>query len=240
MTHIVPFEEKMTYARAIAASGLFGINRPEEAIALMGICEAEGLHPAIAARDYHIIQGRPTLKADAMLARFQQAGGSVKWTEYNDDVVTGVFAHPQGGELTLSWTMERAKQIGLARNPTWGKYPRAMLRARCISEGIRTVYPGCVVGVYTPEEVESFDTAEVEVVETTPSTITKEQAKELVALVPHGTEDGHPEQALVTRALKHFGIARCLELPQDKFDLMKQYLTKHLEKINEADNETDD
>ena len=32
-----------------------------------------------------------------------------------------------------------------------------MLRSRCISEGIRTVYPGCVVGTYTPEEVEEFE-----------------------------------------------------------------------------------
>jgi hypothetical protein len=32
-----------------------------------------------------------------------------------------------------------------------------MLRARVISEGIRTVYPGCVVGVYTPEEVGDFE-----------------------------------------------------------------------------------
>ena len=31
-----------------------------------------------------------------------------------------------------------------------------MLRARCVSEGIRSVYPGCVVGVYTPEEVQDF------------------------------------------------------------------------------------
>ena len=31
-----------------------------------------------------------------------------------------------------------------------------MLRSRVISEGIRTVYPGCVVGTYTPEEVEDF------------------------------------------------------------------------------------
>jgi hypothetical protein len=34
-----------------------------------------------------------------------------------------------------------------------------MLRARCISEGIRAVYPGCVVGVYTPEEVQDFQPA---------------------------------------------------------------------------------
>ena len=31
-----------------------------------------------------------------------------------------------------------------------------MLRARVASEGIRSVYPGCVVGVYTPEEVQDF------------------------------------------------------------------------------------
>jgi hypothetical protein len=32
-----------------------------------------------------------------------------------------------------------------------------MLRARVISEGIRTVYPGVAVGIYTPEEVNDFD-----------------------------------------------------------------------------------
>ena len=36
-----------------------------------------------------------------------------------------------------------------------------MLRARVISEGIRTVYPGVAVGIYTPEEVNDFDAAPV-------------------------------------------------------------------------------
>jgi hypothetical protein len=34
-----------------------------------------------------------------------------------------------------------------------------MLRSRCISEGIRTVFPGVVVGTYTPEEVQDMDPA---------------------------------------------------------------------------------
>ena len=236
MTHIVPFEEKMTYARAIAASGLFGIRTLEQAVALMAVAEAEGMHPAIAARDYHIIQGRPALKADAMLARFQNAGGKVEWQKYDDAEVCGTFSHPNGGSLTVSWTFERAQSIGIANKDNWRRYPRAMLRARCISEGIRSVYPGCVVGVYTPEEVQDFDAAAPVVIETPPSTISKDQAKELVALVPHGTEDGHPQQALVARALKHFGIARCLDLPAEKYDLMKQYLEKQLEKLDEDDN----
>jgi hypothetical protein len=56
----------------------------------------------------------------------------------------------------VTWTLAHAKQIGIASKDNWRNYPRAMLRARCISEGIRAVYPGCVVGVYTPEEVQDF------------------------------------------------------------------------------------
>ena len=72
-----------------------------------------------------------------------------------------MFSHPQGGELEIEWTMDRAKAAGLTGKQTWKQYPRQMLRARVISEGIRTVYPGVAVGVYTPEEVGDFDAAPV-------------------------------------------------------------------------------
>ena len=156
MSNIVPYSDIEKMATAVAASKLFGVKNPQEAIALMLVAQAEGMHPATAARDYHVIQGRPALKADAMLARFQAAGGSVQWKEYTDEKVTGVFSHPQGGTLELTWTIQQAKAIGIAGKDNWRNYPRAMLRARVISEGIRSVYPGCVVGTYTPEEVEDF------------------------------------------------------------------------------------
>lgn len=140
-------------------SGLFGIKSPEQAAALMLIAQAEGISPALALRDYHVISGRPTLKADAILARFQQAGGKVRWVKLTDQEATAVFSHPAGGEVEISWTMEMAKKAQLLGNQTWQKYSRAMLRSRCISEGVRTVYPGVVCGVYTPEEIESIDVA---------------------------------------------------------------------------------
>lgn len=151
---LVPVDQVERMAVAVAKSGLFGVKTPDQAMALMLIVQAEGLHPAIAARDYHIIQGRPALKADAMLARFQTAGGRVKWLSMTDQRVAGEFSHPQGGSVEIEWTIDMAKRAGLTKNPTWTQYPRAMLRARCVSEGIRTVYPGVVVGTYTPEEVE--------------------------------------------------------------------------------------
>jgi len=153
---LVPFQDQERMANAIAKSGLFGMKDPVAVLALMAVAQAEGRHPASVAKDYHLIQGRPALKADAMLARFQKAGGMVQWTRYTDDVVTGVFSHPQGGSLEVSWTLAQAKAIGLATKDNWRLYPRAMLRARVISEGIRSVYPGVIVGEYTPEEVGDF------------------------------------------------------------------------------------
>jgi hypothetical protein len=158
MTALVPINEIREMAEVAAKSKMFGFKSPDEAMAIMLLCQAENLHPAIAMRDFHVIQGRPALKADAMLARFQQAGGSVKWEEYTDERVSGSFSHPNGGSVTVTWTFEMAKKIGLTAKDNWRNYARAMLRARCVSEGVRTVYPGCVVGVYTPEEVETFKT----------------------------------------------------------------------------------
>ncbi len=104
MSNLVPFNEIESMAIAVSKSGLFGMKTPDQAIALMLLCQAEGLHPAIAARDYHIIQGRPALKADAMLARFQQAGGKVEWKVYTD-----MLWFARTNETTLS-TIELARK----------------------------------------------------------------------------------------------------------------------------------
>jgi hypothetical protein len=174
-------------ASAVAASNLFGMKTKEQAIALMLVAQSEGLHPARAAMEYHVIQGRPALKADAMLARFQAAGGKVDWKEYTDDKVSGVFSHLSGGSVTVDWTIERAKQAGVyGKNPTWKTYPRAMLRARCISEGIRTVYPGVSVGIYTPEEVQDFAEKDITPTQAKPSKMpesVKEQAANMKSKV---------------------------------------------------------
>ena len=143
-------------ATALAKSGLFGMKTPDQALALMVVAQAEGRHPGSIAGEYHIIQGRASLKADAMLARFQMAGGKVEWHDHTDQLVSATFSHPQGGALKIDWDMARAKSAGLGTKDNWRQYPRQMLRARVISEGVRAVYPGVLQGMYTPEEVEEF------------------------------------------------------------------------------------
>ena len=158
MSQLITVDQIQTMANAVVKSQLFGMKTVEQATALMLIAQAEGYHPALAARDYHIIQGRPTLKAETMMARFQQQGGKVDWKTLTDEEVTATFSHPSGGSATITWTFDQARKAGLTNKDNWKNYPRAMLRARVVSEGIRTVFPGVVLGVYTPEEVQDIPT----------------------------------------------------------------------------------
>lgn len=144
--------------QAIAASGLFGMKTPAQAIALMLIAQAEGQHPALAARDYDIIQGRPALKAKAKLARFQKSGGKFEWVTRTDTECSASFSHPACPKpVTISWDMEMAKEAGLGGKDTWKKYPRQMLSARVISEGVDATFPDAGGMMYVPEEVADFE-----------------------------------------------------------------------------------
>jgi hypothetical protein len=156
--NLIPYADMEQMAQAMVKSNLFGMKDVNQVIALGLVAQADGMPFASAVRDYDIILGRPALKSASMQARFQAAGGKVEWKVYTDSEVTGIFSHPNGGSLELTWTIEQATKIGLVKpNSGWSKYPRAMLRARCLSEGIRTVFPGCLGNMYAPEEVIDFE-----------------------------------------------------------------------------------
>lgn len=143
-------------ARAFAASKLFGVQNADQALALCLVAQAEGRHPATAAQDYSIIQGRPSKKADAMLRDFIANSGKVEWHTLDDTMADATFSHPQGGSVRISWDMKRAQQAQLGGNAMYKKYPRQMLRSRTVSEGVRTVCPGATSGMYVPEEVQDI------------------------------------------------------------------------------------
>jgi len=185
------------------------------------VAQAEGLHPATAARDFHIIQGRPALKADAMLARFQNAGGSVQWKDYTDEKVTGTFKHPNGGELDVTWTIEQAIKIGLVKPGSgWQKFPRAMLRSRCISEGIRSVFPGSVTGFYSPEEVADFTPVEKDV---TPAVNSISQSASLSKGAFDDMKDDLPFEAPATTGQFALRVPN-QDTPYDYFDTKDQWI----------------
>lgn len=152
-----------TISDRAAKSRLFGMDR-DQIFTLCLIAESEGLHPISALRRYHVIEGRPAMRADAMQAEFQRSGGRVEWIESTPQSCTAMFYHkeyaPKGFRVQV--TFEEMDRAGITRGreglkKNWKQFPRQMLRARVISEGVRAVNPSIVVGIYTPEEVQDFE-----------------------------------------------------------------------------------
>ena len=152
-------------ATEAARSQMFGLTEPQ-AFTLMMISEAEGLHPIRALQRYHVIEGRPAMRADAMQAEFQRRGGRLRWLETTADrcrleawhprlhpehlVFEEVFEDLVDRGVATQWDRDKRQSVV---KPAYRRFPRQMLRARAISEIVRAIDPGVVVGMYTPEEL---------------------------------------------------------------------------------------
>lgn len=157
-TSIIPFEQLTHMARTMAESNLFGVKSPQQALALMLVAQAQGIPAAQACVDFDLIQGKPAMTARAMLARFQEKGGIIKWLEYSDTACEAEFVHPScPNPVKVRWTMADAKRAGLDTKDTWKKYPRQMLSSRVMSEGVDRCYPSASGGFYPPEVVQDFE-----------------------------------------------------------------------------------
>jgi hypothetical protein len=171
-------------ATAFAKSNLFGVKDADQALSLMLLAQAENKHPALIMRDFDVIQGRLAKKSEAMLRDFQESGGRVEWLELSDVRAKAKFSHPYAPvPITIDWDMERAKKAGLSTKAgdMYSKYGRAMLRSRCISEGVRSTAPGATSQMYTPEEIRNIE------IETAPvsETIAAADARAVVGLADH-------------------------------------------------------
>lgn len=198
---MVPFDAIREMAEVAAKSKLFGVQNADQALTIMLIAQAEGRHPMSAAKDYDIINGKPAKKAEAMLRDFLASGGKVEWHKYADDGADATFTHPAGGSVRVDWDEARMKKAQISNAQMYNKYGRAMYRARCISEGVRTVCPAATGGLYVPDEVRAFSTeknmGKAEQVQDAVLTVSAEQIDaihtalsesgvELAALLAHG------------------------------------------------------
>ena len=134
-------------------AGFGGFKNEAQAKTVMLLALSQGEHIGRAIHEYHVINGKLVLKSESMLARFQTAGGSIKYLQYADDAVTVEATHPKGGTLAVTWDLAQAKRAGLLGNQVWAKHPRAMLKARAVTEAIRALYPACLTGALTTEEL---------------------------------------------------------------------------------------
>ncbi len=150
-----------TLGRSIFLSGIFGLDKPEQGEILAMQCLVEKKSPLELARTYHFIQGQLAIRSDALLAKFQIAGGKVEWITRTDELVEAVFSKGDSKPVTIIASMKEYVGNGTALGKdgkpkdNWKKWPRRMLTARAVSEGVRLVAPECCFGTYTVEELDA-------------------------------------------------------------------------------------
>lgn len=86
----IAMADLQTMAKSIAASAMFGVKTEDQAMALMLLCQAEGIHPIMALRRYHIIEGRPAYRADALQGEFEREG-AILWHERDEKICAATF-----------------------------------------------------------------------------------------------------------------------------------------------------
>jgi hypothetical protein len=118
-----------------------------------------GVPPMQAFSSITVIKGKPCLSAELMLALIYKRipGAKVDFTtapdKQNKECAVSM-QRPGGGKQHFKFTLDDAKAAGLLRaDSPWTKYPAAMLRARAISAGAKAVFPDCIMGCLTPEEM---------------------------------------------------------------------------------------
>jgi hypothetical protein len=121
------------------------------AIVLMG--RELGMGTMAACRKLQVIKGTVTERADSQLARFKSCGGRAQFKELSETRAVLVLRHPNGDEHTETFTLEDAKRAGLASNDNYAKHPKAMLRSRAITAGLKSIGWEGAVGIYDPDEV---------------------------------------------------------------------------------------
>lgn len=116
-----------------------------------------GLSPMAAIRGIHIIEGKPVLAADTMVALVLRSGLAEYFACIEDTDSSVTYETKRKGSPVaqkLSWTVADTKRAGLQLKDNWRTFPRSMMKARAKAALARDVYPDILAGCYDPDEIQ--------------------------------------------------------------------------------------
>ncbi len=114
-----------------------------------------GLSPMASLRSFDVIGGTAAPRAITLRAIVQSQGHNV-WVKESTATRAVVCGSRRGSNVTetSTWTLDRAKDLGLTNKANWKSQPQAMLVARATSEVCRLVAADAILGIgYTIEEL---------------------------------------------------------------------------------------
>ena len=159
------FDEIVRIGQAFSASGYFS-DAKDAAQAIVKIMAGRemGFGAFASMNGISIIQGKPAVGANLMAAAVKAHPRYDYRVKALTDAEATIEFYQDGKPLgESSFTAEDAKTAQLAGRGNWKTYPRNMLFARAMSNGVRWYVPDVFSGnaVYVPEELDDGEIVEV-------------------------------------------------------------------------------
>lgn len=163
-------KEPMAMGDVFAQSGMFPDvkTKAQGAVKIMAGREL-GLSPFESMKNIYLVNGKLALQANAMASLIKKNKKYDYHVDKIDDVECSITFYERTGDKkealgTSTFTFKDAAKAGLANKENWKNFPKNMLFARALSNGVRFYCPDAVCGWHTVEE---YDDIEVTPVTTT-------------------------------------------------------------------------
>lgn len=168
-----------------------------------------GLQPMQAMQNIAVINGRPSIWGDAMIALVRACPAFEYITETQTDrEATCVIKRKGEPEAVRTFSMEDAKRAGLTgKSGPWTQYPKRMMQMRARSWALRDVFPDVLKGMICAEE--ALDSGPRDVTPVTRAAATLERIKQSKQ-EPAAQPEEQPDTTAMDACLD--AIARCGDL----------------------------
>jgi 5'-3' exonuclease len=143
-------------AQLLFKARLFGAYGTPEAVLSTVLSGRElGLSAMASLRAFHIVEGKPTMAADALRALVLKSGKAkyFRCTERTAERATFETQRGDDPPFSLSYTVAEAQVAGVVKpNSGWVKHSADMCIARASAKLARLIYPDVCAGLYDPNE----------------------------------------------------------------------------------------
>jgi len=161
MNNQLTVQDHLSVAKTFHESGMFPDIKSSSQAAVKIMAGSEfGIPPFAAMSGIHIIAGKPTIGAGLMAQRIKSSGKYNYIVKQMSDTICEIEFSENAKVIGVStFTIEDAKRAG---TKNLDKFPKNMLFARCISNGVRWFTPDIYsTSVYVPEEMADVQPAQI-------------------------------------------------------------------------------
>lgn len=196
-------DEAMSIASRIAKSGLIPKqfqNKPEDVFTCMLWCHTLGMPIMQGLQSISVINGRPSLWGDGLLAVVMSSGKLEDFKETVETDANGIevatcTVKRKGLATPVTWSFSTAdaQKAGLLSKPgPWQQYPKRMLQMRARAFALRSAFPDVLSGMGSAEEETDIEESEADASTAEAASARKMPARKAKKVEPEDVVDAEP------------------------------------------------